>query len=132
MSADTATQATATTRRARLFVTKMDPWSVMKTAFVLSLGLAVVTLVATALIWGLFNALGVIEAVNSTVNDVGGGKGAINVGNLFSFGQVMGMTLIFTALEIILVTAFATVLSVLYNLTVGFTGGIQVTLSEEE
>ena len=39
-------QKTITPRRARLYVTRVDPWSVTKAAFLLSLTVAVVLVVA--------------------------------------------------------------------------------------
>ena len=44
-------------RQARLFLSRLDPWTVMKTAFVLSLGLAIVIVVAIFLIWLILHCL---------------------------------------------------------------------------
>src|ERR1044072_5347090 len=38
-------------RRARLRLTRVDPWSVMKTAFLLSIAFGVVTVVSVAMVW---------------------------------------------------------------------------------
>src|SRR3546814_8710667 len=39
-------------RRARLRLTRIDPWSVMKAAFLLSVALGIVTIVAVTIVWG--------------------------------------------------------------------------------
>jgi len=118
-------------RRARLSVSRIDPWTVLKTSFVLSLGLAVIVVVATMLLWVLLSISGTFESFDQTLSDLGGsGAGGVDVGNVLSFGRVMGFALLMGAFEIVMTSALATVITMIYNLTVSFTGGIEVTLSE--
>ncbi len=120
------------TRQARLYLTRLDPWTVMKTAFVLSIGLAIVMLVATFLLWMLLTVTGTFESINSTVNDLGGsGAAGVDVAGALSFGRIMGFALLLAAFEIVLTSALATVTAAIYNVTTGFTGGVEVTLSED-
>jgi hypothetical protein len=63
-------------RRARLRLTRIDPWSVMKTAFLLAIALAVVTVVSVFIIWSVLAAAGVWDSINNTVQDVVGGEDA--------------------------------------------------------
>jgi hypothetical protein len=58
------------TRKARLRLTRLDPWSVMKMAFALSIALAIVTVVAVAIVWSVLEAAGVWESINSSVGSV--------------------------------------------------------------
>jgi len=44
---------------------------------------------------------------------------------------VIGSTLILASVEIVLVSTFAGLFTILYNLTVGITGGVEVVLSED-
>ena len=119
-------------RRARLFVSRVDPWSVMKTAFVLSLGIAVIVIVANFIIWLLFTLSGTFDAINDTITDLGGsGSSGVDVTGLLSFGRVMGFSFLMAAFEIVLMSALATVIAAIYNVTVVFTGGVEVTLAEE-
>jgi len=119
-------------RRARLLVTRLDPWSVMKTAFMLSVSVAVVLLVATALLWWTLSVTGVFEAVGRTVDDIAGSaSSAFDFLSLVSFSRVMGVALVLSAIEIVLVSALTTLFAFLYNLSVGLTGGLEVTLSED-
>jgi len=119
-------------RRARLLVSRLDPWSVMKTAFMLAVSLAIVMLVATAVLWYALQTTGVFDAIGKVVNDLAGsGSANFNFASLVGFGRVMGVALIIAALEIVLTSALSTLFAFLYNLSVGLTGGVEVTLSEE-
>lgn len=118
-------------RRARLLLTRLDPWSVMKTFFMLSLAVAIVLVVATAALWWTLDVTGVFAAVNRTVDDVVGGSTPFDFLAVAGFGRVMGAALVLSAIEIVLMSAMATLFAFLYNLTVGFTRGLEVTLTED-
>ena len=118
-------------RAARVFLTHVDPWSVMKQAFLLSLALAVITLAAAAAVWFALESAGLIDAITRTATDVGGESGA-SVSNLLDFGRIMGAALVVAGIETVLVTALATLMAFMYNLSVGIGGGLEVTLSEED
>jgi len=124
--------APSTPRRARLLVTRLDPWSVMKTSFMLAVSIAIVIVVAVAVLWMVLQVTGVFDSITRTVDDLTGtGTTTVDVGSLISFGRVMGVSLVLAGVEVILVSALATLFAFLYNLSVGITGGLQVTLSED-
>lgn len=126
-------EAVGGARHARLFVTRVDPWSVMKTAFVLSLGIAIIIIVASMIIWLLLTLSGTFDSINQTISDVGGaGSSSVDVAGFVSFGRVIGMVLIVAAFEVVLTSALATVVAAIYNVTVNITGGVDVTLSEDQ
>ncbi len=119
-------------RRARLLVSRLDPWSVMKTAFMLSVSVGIVLLMATALLWWTLVVTGVFAAIGRTIDDIAGsGTSSFDFLSLVSFSRVMGIALVLTAIEIVLGSALATLFAFLYNLSVGLIGGLEVTLSED-
>ena len=119
-------------RRARLLVTRIDPWSVMKMAFMLAISAGIVILVATGLLWWTLDVTGVFATVGRTIDDVAGSSTtSFDFLSLVSFNRVMGIALVLTAIEIVLWSALATLVAFLYNLSVGLTGGLEVTLSED-
>ena len=119
-------------RRARLLVTRLDPWSVMKTSFMLAVSIGIVVLVATALLWWTLDVTGVFAAIGRTIDDVAGsGSTSFDFLAFVGFSRVMGIALVLTAIEIVLGSALATLFAFLYNLSVGLTGGLEVTLSED-
>jgi hypothetical protein len=122
-------------RKARLRVARVDPWSVMKVSFVLSIALGIVTLVGTAVVWEVLNALGVFSSLNKTVGDLtsgGSGSNSFNLASVLSFTRVEGYMLIVALVDVVLVTALATLAAYLYNLSSGFVGGLEVTLAEDQ
>ena len=122
------------TRRARLRLVHLDPWSVMKTAFLLSIAFGIVVVVAVAVVWSVLSAAGVWTSINKTVADVVGGDttSTFDIRNYVGTSRVLGFTLIVAVLDVILVTAISTLAAFLYNLAAALLGGIEVTLAEDE
>jgi len=131
-AASPASRPAAGPRRARLLVTRLDPWSVMKTAFMLSVSIGIVLLMSTALLWWTLDVTGVFAAIGRTIDDVAGsGSSSFDFLSFVGFSRIMGIGLVLTAIEIVLGSALATLFAFLYNLSVGLTGGLEVTLSED-
>jgi len=121
-------------RRARLRLTHIDPWSVMKMAFLLSVAVGVVTVVAVAVVWGVLGVAGVWESINKTVVDVVGGDTAdtFDIRDYLGTSRVMGFTMIVAVVDVVLITALATLGAFLYNLAAALLGGLEVTLAEDD
>lgn len=118
-------------RKARLYVTRFDPWSVTKAAFLLSLAIAIVLVVAVSVVWTVLDRTGFIASLSGTVTDVVGSTSGLDLVTTLGFNQVIGATLVVASVEIVLVSALAGLFTVMYNLTVGITGGVEVVLSED-
>ena len=122
-------------RRARLRLTRIDPWSVMKTSFLLSVAFGVVMFVAVFMVWSVLGAAGVWDSINSTVASVVEGDSNtsdFDVTNYLGMGRVLGFTLLVSIIDVILLTAIATLTAFLYNMAAALLGGIEVTLAEDE
>ncbi|PJF01656.1 hypothetical protein CUT44_02405 [Streptomyces carminius] len=122
------------TRKARLRVAKTDPWSVMKVSFLLSIALGVCTIAAVAVLWMVMDAMGVFAAVGGTVSeatstDDGGG---FDLEGFLSLSRVLAFTSIVAVIDVVLMTALATLGAFIYNLSAGIVGGVEVTLAEDE
>lgn len=110
----------------KLIVKRIDPMSMTRTAFFLSLAMAIVLIVAIVVIWILLEVAGFFDAVGGTIGDLAGSGSAAT--SLFSFPRVLGFALVISAIQIVTTTGFATLFSVLYNLTYRWAGGLHVTL----
>ncbi|EST37441.1 hypothetical protein N566_13015, partial [Streptomycetaceae bacterium MP113-05] len=122
------------TRKARLRVARLDPWSVMKVSFLLAIALGLCTLVAVAVLWMVMDAMGVFSAVGSTISEAtsnGEGDG-FDLEGFLSLPRVLTFTGVVAFIDVVLMTALATLGAFIYNLSAGFVGGIEVTLAEDE
>ena len=121
------------TRRAQLRLVQVDAWSVMKTAFLLSIALGIVLVVAVAIIWAVLGAAGVWSSINSIVQQaVGSDTGTpFDIQKYAGTSRVLGFTMIVAVIDVILITAIATLGAFLYNLAAALLGGIEVTLAED-
>ena len=122
------------TRKARLRMTYVDPWSVMKTAFLLSIALAIVVVVAVAVVMSVLNAAGVWESIDRTVGQVIGSEasGSFRIEEYLGTRRVLGFTMVVAAADVVLVTVIATLAAFLYNLAAALLGGIEVVLAEDQ
>ena len=122
-------------RRARLRLTRVDPWSVMKTSFLLAVAFGVVTFVAIFMVWSVLGAAGVWDSINSAVASIvegDSGNSTFDVTDYVGMSRVLGFTLLVSVLDVVLITAIATLTAFLYNLAAALLGGIEVTLAEDE
>ena len=121
-------------RRARLRLTRIDPWSVMKTSFLLAIAFGVVTIVSVFIVWSVLSAAGVWDSINQTVQDVVGGDDAANwdVEKYVGMSRVMGFTMLVSVVDVILITAIATLGAFLYNMAAALLGGVELTLAEDQ
>lgn len=116
-------------RRARLVVSRVNPWSVVKVTFLYSLCLFVILLVAVGVLWSVLNAAGVFDSVKSTAEDLTS-KPNGGVAEWLSLSRVMLMATLVGLANIILVTVLSAIGSLLYNVCTDIVGGVEVTLSE--
>jgi Transmembrane domain of unknown function (DUF3566) len=121
-------------RRARLRLTRIDPWSVMKTSFLLAVAFGIVTVVAVLMVWTVLDAAGVWESVNATVQNAIGGEDTkdFNIEDYVGLSRVLGFTMLVAAIDVVLLTALATLAAFLYNMAAALLGGVEVTLAEDE
>jgi Transmembrane domain of unknown function (DUF3566) len=128
-------KGTAPTRRAQLVLARIEPWSVMKFSFMISLVGWVILFVAVAALYYVLSKLGVFHAIQSTITSVTSSKGSAGTdanGSWFSASRILGYTMLFGAVNVVLITALATVGAVIYNLVTHLAGGIEVTLKETD
>lgn len=117
--------------RASMQVRHVDPWSVLKVSLVLSVALFFVWMIAVAFLYLVLGGMGVWSKLNSNVGDLltsGGGSG----GELVSASTIFGGATLVGLVNIVLLTAMATVAAFVYNLTTDLVGGVEVTLADRD
>ena len=121
-------------RQAHLTIARVEPWSVMKFSFVVSLVAFVILFVVVAVLWGSLSALGVFDSLQRVVSNVTSSQASngVNAAKWFSASRILGWTALLGSLNIVLITAMSTIGAVVYNLTSRLVGGVEVTLRESE
>ena len=114
----------APAKQVRLRLVYIDFWSAVKLSFLIAVCLAVVSIVATFLIWTVLNSTGIFNKLNELVQDVAGTGGDLS--SVLSLGNVMGFAIVAALLNLVVTTALGAILAVLYNLSVKITGGLLV------
>jgi len=124
----------AQSRDAQLVVSRIEPWSVMKFSFMISLVGWVVLFVAVALLYYALSSLGVFHQIEQTIGLVTSTKNTAgsNAASWFSASTILGYTMLAGAIDVVLITALATVGAVVYNLVTNLSGGIEITLQEAD
>ena len=127
-------QGSAAGRKAQLAVSRVEPWSVMKFSFMISLVGWVILFVAVAAMYFVLQKIGVFTSIEHTVGLVTSTKvkAGTDAASWFTASRVLGYTMLVGAVNVILITALATVGAVLYNLVTMLAGGIEVTLKETD
>ena len=121
-------------RQAHLTIARVEPWSVMKFSFVVSLVAFVILFVAVSVLYGTLSALGVFESLQRVVASVTSSQDSagVNAAKWFTASRVLGYTALLGSLNIVLITAMSTIGAVIYNLASRLVGGVEVTLRETE
>lgn len=95
-------------------------------SLLISLFLAVVTIVAGFVLYAALDKLGVPASINSAVAEVRGG------GPVLTSSRFVGGAALLAAVNVVLITVLSTLGALIYNICASFTGGVEVTLTERE
>jgi hypothetical protein len=121
-------------RRARLVLARVDPWSVMKLSFLLAIALAVVAVVAVFVIWTVLDTMGVFDSVGSTVESItrsSDNSQGVDILDYVGLSRVLSLTIVLAGVNVVLMTALATLGAFLYNMAASLVGGLNVTFTED-
>lgn len=120
-------------RRVKLMVSRVDPFSVMKVGFLVSVAMGIALVVMTGVMWGLMSAMGVFDSVNELAGQIiGDGSGeTFDVMDFLGFGRVLSLSIVIAVVDVFLMTAIATLGAFLYNIVASLVGGVHMTLTDD-
>ena len=123
----------AAPRRVKLSVSRVDPWSVMKLSFLLSVAVGIAGVVLVAALWMILSGMGVFADINRTVEEVlnssSGSK--FDLMDYIGLGRVVSLSIVISVIDVILLTAISTLGAFLYNVCSSLVGGLQLTLTDD-
>lgn len=117
-------------RRVRLTAARVDPWSVMKLAFLLSVAIGIATVVAAGVLWTVLDGMGVFTQINDLVGQILG-AGQFDILDFVGFGKVLSLGTVLAVVNVVLITALCTLGAFLYNVAANLVGGLHLTLSDD-
>jgi hypothetical protein len=120
----------ASSRRVRLTVSRVDPWSAMKISFLLSVALGIAMVVMVFVLWTILAGMGVFDQINGVVGEIVQDQNQrFDILDFVGLGRVL--SLVIAVIDVILVTAIATLGAFLYNVSSALVGGVQLTLTDD-
>ena len=118
-------QRSTAAKQVRLKLVYLDFWSVVKLSFLIWVCLGIVLIVATVLIWIVLFSTGVFGKLDTAFQDILSDP-TFTIASNFGLGQVGLFALVVAILNVVVGTVLAAISSILYNLSVRFTGGLLV------
>ena len=127
----TGGMATVGPRKVRLTVARVDPWSVLKLSFLLSVALGIVLVTASVVLWSVLDAMGVFTAINNELRGIGSATSKFDINQWVGLGRVVSLTTVIAVVNVLIIMALSTLGALLYNLASSLVGGLHVTLSDD-
>lgn len=118
------TRKKAPSKQVRLKLVYIDFWSAVKFSCLLSVCIAVVSVVSTILIYVVLVQTGVMDQADSLFMDIVGEENSLL--NILGFPQVAGFAIVVGILNVIVGTALGAISALVYNLLVRVLGGFQL------
>lgn len=122
--------ADAAPRRVELTVANVDPWSVLKVSFLLSVAFGIATVIGSVILWFVIDRMHVFAEIEGLLTTFGveSFKGLLDYLRL---PKVLSYATIVAVVNVVLLTAISTVGALLYNVVASLVGGIRVSLMDE-
>ena len=115
--------------RANLRLTRIEPYSLIRTGFLVSLSIAVTIITATFISYLVLAGMGVLDSIDALLGDLTATDGGFS--DTFTLPVVFLGSIMLAGFEIVVTTGLVALFGFIYNLTVPFTRGLQVTLAED-
>ena len=121
-----AKRARPAPRSSRVVLKRLDPFSVLKVSLLFYLSMFLILLIATVLLWGAAESVGVVGNFESFMDSIGFTDFTFEAPQLLRGAGLGGAVLVLAG------TFGNVVMAVLYNLISDVVGGVKVTLGEDD
>jgi hypothetical protein len=116
-------------KQVRLKLRSIDVMSAVKVGFLVSIALAISTIVGAILLWAVLASSGVFSSVGGLLSSVFGEGSSFSLESEFSFANVVGTAATISLLNIVFATALSAIWAVLFNIISRIVGGVSVTFT---
>jgi hypothetical protein len=116
-------------RKVHRLVRHIEPWSMLKISLIFFFCIWVILLTSAVILWQVASSSGIIDNVENFIEEIFAleeDSFAFEAGQMFRAYAVGGLVMVVAA------TGFTVLLAVLFNLISDLTGGVRITVLEEE
>jgi hypothetical protein len=124
-------QAQTGPRTVRLTLARVDPWSVLKLSFLLSVALGIGLVTAAVVLWSVIDSMGVLDELNKVMRDIAGSNSTFSLYDYVGLGRVVSLSTFIGVINVVIIMALSTLGAFLYNIASSLVGGLHVTLSDD-
>jgi hypothetical protein len=103
----------------------------MKVSFLLSVALGIAMVVAASVLWVVLDAMGVFDQVNGVVSQVIQEGERFDITDYIGLARVVSLSVVIAVIDVVIITAIATLSAFLYNVSSALVGGVQLTLTDD-
>lgn len=118
-------------RQIQLVLRRIDPWTVLKQSFLLSVIFGLAMVLTTVILWFLLDALHVWSSIQQAMGTIDSSGPAAELLSYLQLPRVTAMATVFAVINTVLLTVVLTIGSLLYNLSAQLVGGLRFTLTDE-
>lgn len=118
-------------RRVKLTISRVDPWSVMKMSFLLSVAIGIGLIVTVIVLWMILDGQGVFESVDSLIKEVLDSSAKFDLNEYVELSKVVSVAAVLAVADIVILTALGTLGAFLYNIVAALVGGVHMVLTDD-
>lgn len=123
--------ASGAPRKVRVLLASVDPWSVLKLGFLLSIAAGIMLVVAVHIVWSVLNSMGTFDMANDWVNRLFPPGESVDILQFVEYSKVMSATILVAVTNVLLLSGLSVVAAFLYNIVAKVVGGVYMTLTDD-
>ncbi|MGO1458544.1 MAG: DUF3566 domain-containing protein [Flaviflexus sp.] len=117
-------------RRAHMTISRIDPWSALKISFLLAVGMGVMIVISSVVLWNVLDSMNVFASIRDLLETLGS-EPLLELMQYLEFGRVVSFSIIVAVIDVVLFTLLGGIIALLYNLTSMLVGGVHITITDE-
>lgn len=128
--AEAAARRSVGIRRVKMTIQKIEPLSILKIGFLLSVAMGIMIVIAMMILWFVLDAMHVFAQINDLFETLNSEQ-LLQIAAYLGFGRWMSFAVIIAIIDIVLFTALSAVGALVYNLVAALVGGVHITVTDE-
>ncbi|MDR3116445.1 MAG: DUF3566 domain-containing protein [Bifidobacteriaceae bacterium] len=109
-----------------VIVKAINPNSALRVGFILSVALAVIFVVMTAILWIVLNSVSFFTHILSFISTSGISDSSFDLGNFISFPKILALSIIIAVINVVVFTLLSFLFAHIYNISAKLVGGLKV------